>query len=163
MTLRPTTEFDLDWVVRTEHAPEHAELISRWPRARHSATLRDPNCRHLIITDAAGDRLGYTILRGISAEETNLELLRIVVAQPSRGIGRAALRLIKEIAFQELGKHRLWLDVVITNERARALYRSEGFVDEGVMREAALRPSGYVSLLLMSLLEREYFQAPAAG
>jgi diamine N-acetyltransferase len=156
VALRSTTEFDLDWVVRTEHAPENTDLISCWPRARHSAALRDPNIRHLIITDAGGERLGYAILRGIVDDESNLELLRIVVAEPGRGAGRAALRLIKRIAFSELQRHRLWLDVVPTNVRARALYKNEGFTEEGVLREAARRPSGYVPLIVMSMLEAEW-------
>jgi diamine N-acetyltransferase len=156
VALRTTTEFDLDWVVRTEHAAENAELISCWPRARHSAALRDPNIRHLIITDAGGERLGYAILRGLTDDESNLELLRIVVAEPGRGAGRAALRLIKRLVFDELNRHRLWLDVVPTNVRARALYLSEGFAEEGILREAARRPSGYVPLIMMSLLEGEW-------
>jgi diamine N-acetyltransferase len=156
VTLRPTTEFDLDWVVRTEHAPEHAELITCWPRARHSAALRHPHTRHLIILDVGGERAGYAILRGIDEPDQNIELLRIVVAEPGRGIGRASLRAIQRMAFEEFGAHRLWLDVVTTNERARALYLSEGFVEEGTMREAARRPSGFVSLILMSILEQEY-------
>jgi diamine N-acetyltransferase len=156
VALRSTTEFDLDWVVRTEHAPENAELISCWSRARHSAALRDPNIRHLIITDPGGERLGYVILRGLVDDESNLELLRIVIAEPGRGAGRAALRLIKRIAFDELHRHRLWLDVVPTSVRARALYVSEGFAEEGVLREAARRPSGYVPLIVMSILEGDW-------
>jgi diamine N-acetyltransferase len=154
--LRPTTEFDLDWVVRTEHDPAFEPLITRWPRGAHSAALRTPDTRHLVITDAAGERLGYVILRGIGQADSNIELLRLVVAEPGRGIGRSTLRLVKRMAFDELGAHRLWLDVVTTNDAARALYRSEGFVEEGVLREAARRADGFASLVLMSILEQEY-------
>lgn len=154
--LRPTTEFDLDWVVRVEHDPANADFITTWPRARHSALLREPHSRHFVVVDAAGERLGYVILRGIGEPDGCVELLRIVIAEPGRGVGRAVLRLVKQMVFEELDAHRLWLDVVTTNERARALYRSEGFVEEGVLREAARRPSGFVSLVLMSMLEQEY-------
>jgi diamine N-acetyltransferase len=156
ITLRPTTEFDLDWVLRTEHTPENEPLITRWSRAAHSAALRHAGTRHLIIRDAAGDRLGYVILRGIGDPDPNIELLRLVVAEQGRGVGRTALRLIVRMAFDELHAHRLWLDVVTTNTRARELYRSEGFVEEGILREAARRASGYVSLVMMSMLEDEY-------
>jgi diamine N-acetyltransferase len=156
VTLRPTTEFDLDWVVRTEHAPGNAELVTFWARTTHSAALRQPHTRHFIILDDAGERVGYVILRGVGEPDHNIELMRIVVAEPGRGLGRAALRLVKRMAFEQLGAHRLWLDVVTGNGRARALYRSEGFVEEGILREAARRPSGFVSLVLMSILEQEY-------
>jgi diamine N-acetyltransferase len=155
--LRPTTEFDLDWVVRTEHDPDIEAFVTRWTRQRHSAALRDPATRHFTITDATGqDRLGYVILRDVGNVDASIELLRIVVARRGAGIGRAALRLVKRMVFDELGAHRLWLDVVPSHAVARRLYESEGFVQEGIMREAGRRPSGYVSLLLMSILEQEY-------
>jgi diamine N-acetyltransferase len=154
--LRPTTEFDLDWVIRAEHDPVIEPWITRWPRALHSATLRSPDARHLIVADDAGDRLGYVILRGIGNPDSSVELLRIVVAERGRGTGRTVLRLVKRMVFEELGAHRLWLDVVTTNTAARALYRSEGFVEEGVLREAARRADGFASLVLMSMLEHEY-------
>jgi diamine N-acetyltransferase len=156
LMLRPTTEFDLDWVVRTEHDPRFEPFITRWSRQRHSAALRDPGTRHLVITDSSAGRLGYVILRGIGEPDGGIELLRIVVAEPGRGIGRAALRLIKRSAFEELDAHRLWLDVVPSNTAALRLYESEGFVHEGVLREAGRRASGFVSLVLMSILEQEY-------
>jgi diamine N-acetyltransferase len=156
VTLRATTEFDLEWVVRTEHDPVHEPFITRWSRQRHSAALRDPGTRHLIITDSSSRRLGYIILRGVGEPDGGIELLRIVVAEPGQGIGRAALRLIKRIAFDDLDAHRLWLDVVPSNAGALRLYESEGFVREGLMREAGRRGGGFVSLVLMSILEQEY-------
>jgi diamine N-acetyltransferase len=40
------------------------------------------------------------------------------------------------MAFRDLHAHRFWLDVKSLNERALALYRSEGFVEEGRLRES---------------------------
>jgi diamine N-acetyltransferase len=161
---RPTTDADLDWVVRLEHDPVNEPFITRWPRARHAAALQEPATRHLVIAEAGAERsgagedrrLGYIILRGVGEPDRSVELLRIVVAEPGRGIGRAALRLVKQLAFDEYGANRLWLDVVPTNVGARALYAGEGFVEEGVMREAARRAGGFVDLVLMSILEREW-------
>ncbi|GIO83075.1 hypothetical protein J25TS5_00070 [Paenibacillus faecis] len=50
------------------------------------------------------------------------------------------------------------MDVKSKNLRAQALHKPEGFVQEGVLREC-LRDeseSGYDSLYLMSILEKEY-------
>ena len=60
------------------------------------------------------------------------------MTEKGRGHGRAALRLAIELAFEEHGAHRLWLDVKPHNERARALYRSAGFVEEGAAARRAL-------------------------
>jgi diamine N-acetyltransferase len=155
--LRPTTGDDLDWVAAVEHDPRNEPYVTQWPRQRHAAALDEPATRHLIIAGATGgERLGYVIIRGVGEPDGGVELLRVVVAEPGRGTGRAALRLVKRLAFTEYGAHRLWLDVVPGNTGARALYQSEGFVEEGVMREAARRADGFVDLILMSILQQEW-------
>ena len=45
-------------------------------------------------------------------------------------------------------EHRLWLDVMDHNPRARHLYASEGFTHEGTLREALFREGRFVSLHL---------------
>jgi diamine N-acetyltransferase len=42
------------------------------------------------------------------------------------------------------------------NTRALALYRSEGFVEEGRLRDSVKTEDGYDSLVVMSMLESEY-------
>ena len=73
-----------------------------------------------------------------------------------RGHGRAAIRLLAQMAFRDLGAHRFWLDVKARNLRAQALYRSEGFVEEGRLRESVRTGDGYDSLVVMSMLESEH-------
>jgi diamine N-acetyltransferase len=80
----------------------------------------------------------------------------MVVRSKGRGFGRAALRVAKKVAFDDLGAHRLWLDVKTHNARARALYESEGFVVEGVLRESVRTERGFESLTVMSMLLPEF-------
>ena len=47
--------------------------------------------------------------------------------------------------------------------RALALYASEGFVEEGRLRESVRLTEGYDSLVVMSLLDREYEARVALG
>ena len=47
--------------------------------------------------------------------------------------------------------------------RAQALYTSEGFVEEGRLRESVRLADGYESLIVMSLLDREYQARVALG
>ena len=81
---------------------------------------------------------------------------RIVVEPRDQGYGRQAIRLLKRYAFEELGAHRLWLSVKEFNARGRALYVSEGFVEEGMLRECVKGPAAYESALMMAILDREY-------
>ena len=77
-----------------------------------------------------------------------------------RGLGRACVRVLKQLAFRDLGAHRFWLDVKSLNARALRLYASEGFVEEGRLRESVRvgtgETAGWESLVVMSLLDREY-------
>jgi diamine N-acetyltransferase len=66
------------------------------------------------------------------------------------------LRQIIRKVFSEYGAHRLWLDVFDHNVRAQRAYAAAGFRHEGMLREAVYRDGGYHSLMLMSILDREY-------
>ena len=84
-----------------------------------------------------------------------------------QGAGRRCVRLLKQMAFRDLHAHRFWLDVKLLNIRALALYASEGFVEEGRLRESVRinqdGADGYDSLVVMSLLDREYQARVALG
>jgi diamine N-acetyltransferase len=90
------------------------------------------------------------------SKHKSLELKRIVVGKPDQGIGRNLLKAALERAFGEFGAHRLWLDVFETNARARHVYAGVGFQIDGIFREAYCRDGQFHSLLLMSILDREY-------
>ncbi len=157
VAVRATRERDLDWVTRVEAAPENAPFVARWTREQHVRAIDDADVEHLLILAGEdGRRLGYLILTGLTDPNRSIELLRIVVDEKGRGYGRDALRLVKQLAFERWGAHRLWLDVVEHNERARRLYESEGFVVEGTLRDRLLRGEAWASLVVLSMLEDEY-------
>jgi RimJ/RimL family protein N-acetyltransferase len=101
----------------------------------------------------------YLILRGFSEDSGAIELKRIVVAVPERGLGRRVLSEVIRMAFEEFDAHRLFLDVYEDNARARHLYESLGFVYEGTMRDAARRGESHCNLRLMSMLAGEYVRS----
>ena len=154
--LRPTSEGDLDFVLREEGDEKNRPFIGRWPRGRHLEALANEEVEHLIAEDRDGRPVGYAILTGLGDPGRILCLKRLMVAQKGMGYGRAVLRLAKERAFGGLGAHRLWLDVKEGNARARVLYESEGFVVEGVLRDSFWTGEEHESLVVMSILEREY-------
>jgi len=92
----------------------------------------------------------------VGSPHRSIEARRIVVTARGRGLGRATLELVLEHAFTELGGHRVWLDVMIGNARARHVYESAGFVHEGVLRDALLIDGEHRSLAVMSVLEPEW-------
>lgn len=155
LVLRRTTEKDLDFVLAAETAEENRAFVSSNSLDQHTAALYDEDVAHLII-EKDDRRAGYLIIAGLSNEHQSIEFRRIVVTEKGSGIGREVLRLVKRMAFEEFGAHRLWLDVKDYNKRAINLYESEGFVVEGVMRECMKNGDGWESFLLMSMLRHEY-------
>ncbi len=158
LRLRATGPGDLDYVLGAEQHPDNREWLLAWSPAQHRAALADPALRHLL-AEAAGAPVGFAILAGLDSPHRSIECRRVVVTEKGRGLGRALLREVMALAFGELGAHRLWLDTQTRNARALALYESEGFRREGVLRECWRENDAWQSLVVLSLLEGEYRDA----
>jgi diamine N-acetyltransferase len=166
--LRPTMLSDLDFVISVETDAQNLPFITPWERTQHEGAVRFPDFRHFIVE--AGDsyeRAGFVILQGCRNPHGSVELKRIVLQPKGLGLGRECARRLKPMAFRDLRAHRFWLDVKQLNTRALTLYTSEGFVEEGRLRESVRLPDGsahrYDSLVVMSMLDREYEARLAQG
>ena len=87
------------------------------------------------------------ILVGCRNRNLSIELKRMVIQPKGRGLGRACLRLLKKVAFEDLRSHPFGLDVRTSNTSAKRLYDCEGFVEEGRMRDSLRANGGYVSMV----------------
>jgi RimJ/RimL family protein N-acetyltransferase len=155
--MRPARPEDLGYIFRLEHDPANAPFITPWTRRMHQKAMGDRDALQLILESRdPRRRVGFVLLRGLKDGDGTIEVKRIVVESKGAGFGRAAVRLIKKLAFGRLRAHRLWLDVKDFNHRAKRLYASEGFVKEGTLRECIKRKGRYYSLIVMSVLRREY-------
>jgi len=164
LRLRPTMLSDLDFVLSVERDAGNLPFITPWERTQHEGAVRFPDFRHFIVEAGEGTQAtGFVILQGCRSQHRAVELKRIVLQAKGHGLGRACVRLLKQMAFRDLHAHRFWLDVKSKNLRAQQLYESEGFVIEGTLREAVRLTDGYDSLIVMSMLEAEYAGRVAAG
>ena len=168
LRLRPTMLSDLDFVLSVETDTHNLPFITPWERTQHEGAVRFPDFRHFIVeAGMAGERSGFVILQGCRNPQRSVELKRLVLQTKGQGIGRRCVRQLKQMAFRDLKAHRFWLDVKSLNTRALALYASEGFVEEGRLRESVrvmiAGADGYDSLVVMSLLDREYQARVALG
>jgi diamine N-acetyltransferase len=166
MKFRNATQADIAQICALERLPEFRAMVGSWPEDQHMRMLADPDAVYIVAEDQAGRVAGFAILRGLFSEHRQVELKRLVVRTPNQGIGRRLLTEVADRAFGEYSAHRLFLDVFLTNDRARHVYEDFGFCKEGIMRDAIYRDGAYHSLVLMSLLETEYrcrSKAPAHG
>jgi diamine N-acetyltransferase len=156
MKFREASAADIPHICALERIPEFRTMVGSWPEEQHLRMLEDPGVVYIVAEDLEGQIAAFAILQGLGSEHRAIELKRLVVGAPNCGLGR---RLLKEVAgrtFNDHRAHRLVLDVFVTNARARHVYESFGFQQEGVMRDAIYRDGAYHSLVLMSLLESEY-------
>ena len=156
MLLRPAVLTDIAHIVALERTPVAQAFVGQWSEERHYATLSGGDARYFVAETETGGVAAYAILRGLAETSGAIELKRIVVAVPERGLGRRILEELIQITFEDFKAHRLFLDVYEDNARARHLYESLGFVYEGILRDAALRDGTYCDLRLMSILKSEY-------
>ena len=156
MLLRLAVTADIPRIVALERTPGARQFVGQWTEERHRATLAGADARYLVSESDSGALLASVILRGLSEESGAIELKRVVVAEPMRGLGRRVLIDVIRMVFEDFHAHRLFLDVYEDNVRARHLYESLGFVYEGKMRDATRRDETYCDLRLMSMLENEY-------
>jgi RimJ/RimL family protein N-acetyltransferase len=154
LKVRPAVRGDLGFVLALEADPEAAPWITRWSRSRHEQALEEPDEANLLLEEDA-QLVGFALLAGLTSETRSVELRRIVVESKGKGVGRRALGLILDFAFDEIGAHRVWLDVKTHNDRARRAYEAVGFVQEGILRDALRCNGRYESLAVMSMLEVE--------
>jgi ribosomal protein S18 acetylase RimI-like enzyme len=98
--------------------------------------LADPEIATLLV-EIDGQLAGYAQLRSgvpptcVTGEEP-VELWRFYVAQPwqGRGVAQALMREVERYAYLRGGR-TLWLGVWERNERAKAFYHKNGFLDVG--------------------------------
>jgi RimJ/RimL family protein N-acetyltransferase len=155
MILRPASAEDLPFILSLEQKFREMRLLGGNDLDTHQRQLANPDCSYWIVETDAGPA-GFVIFRDIHSKDRNVELQRIAVAEPGRGLGTEVLNAAMDKAFREFGAHRLWLDTYSDNTRAQHVYRSAGFSQEGVMRECKKWGDQYRSLVLMSILESEY-------
>ena len=159
IVLRPTQLTELPFILAVERHPENSPYIGQWSQQQHQTAFSDADAAHLVASYQSRP-VGYVILTGLKSPHRAINLQRIVVTEKGQGYGRQILRSVKAIAFNQLDCHCLWLDVIASNQRAKSLYESEGFVTEGILRDRWKTADGYEPMLMMSLLETEFRAEP---
>jgi RimJ/RimL family protein N-acetyltransferase len=71
-------------------------------------------------------------------------------------LGREAINLLLQYAFQYRNQHKVWLRVNANSKRAINAYRARGFVEEGRQRAHVWSDGRYLDLILMGVLREEW-------
>lgn len=121
--------------------------------------IPDESRYDFIIRNTKNEMIGEAVINEIEEEERSAGF-RICLFKSvdfSKGYGSAAIRLILKFAFETLKLHRVELEVFDYNHRGQRSYEKAGFVKEGVKRDALFFEGEYHNIIMMAILEDEYY------
>jgi diamine N-acetyltransferase len=142
---------------------ESLELIGRVPQSLEQVEKLVEELQKegllLAIQSDTNELLGEVHLCKMEQEHGRAEI-GILLAPEARGqgIGKIAMSLMLDIAFDQLRLHRVYLTTRGMNARAQALYQKIAFTVEGRLREHAYVGGKYHDTILMGILASEWKQ-----
>ncbi|WP_196591342.1 GNAT family N-acetyltransferase [Pectinatus frisingensis] len=158
LQFRQAQKADMDYIMEVEYKPDNAKYVIPYTREVHMQTLNTKDATHLIIeTIDTKQKVGFLMIAGLDNTSKEIEFTRIILDEKGKGYGHETLQMLKSWAFDDLKFHRAWLDCKDYNARALHVYESEGLVREGFIRETILTDGVYENLVILGILDREYF------
>ena len=107
---------------------------------------------HVMVAEIDGRVVGFAGLHVRDGKRRHSAWLGIAVHDEfaGRGAGRRLMESLLELADHWIGLVRVDLEASAGNERAIAMYRDLGFVEEGRQRKAYFADGGYEDAVLMA-------------
>jgi RimJ/RimL family protein N-acetyltransferase len=136
VALRFATTADIPFIMATERRPGYDAHVGRFEEEVHRANLADDSWLYFIGLDNEGIARGFAILQNRNDGDGSEYLRRIAVTDAGAGFGRPFLSALIEWVFTRSDNTRFHLHVRNSNVRARHVYRTLGFVEEGPESES---------------------------
>jgi len=115
---------------------------------------------HFAIADERDEYLGTISLKNINLKNRNAEFaISIRKNAQGKGLGYQAIKTLLNMAFNDFGLERVYLNVLSENERAICLYEKCGFSYEGEFRKHLFLRGEFKTLKWYSILREEYIRS----
>jgi aminoglycoside 6'-N-acetyltransferase len=146
------THEDVEPFLAAVRAKEGGEILAEVGRS-----LREPDAFGVFVIEVDGVRAGTMRFERANRRSRIADLGGLAVHPDFRGrrVADEAARLFQRHLLDELGFHRLQLEVYGFNERALAHAERSGFTREGVRRKAYLRDGAWVDGVLYGLVAED--------
>ncbi|MGX1433866.1 [ribosomal protein S18]-alanine N-acetyltransferase [Cytobacillus horneckiae] len=128
ITFRLMKEQDIDDVLKVEHE----SFSVPWSREAFYNEITKNQFAAYIVIEENGQVIGYSGT-WVVTDEAHVTNVAILPQYRGRKLGEAMMKKLMEIA-SELGAKTMTLEVRVTNEVARKLYRKLGFQDGGIRK-----------------------------
>ncbi|KAI0789763.1 acyl-CoA N-acyltransferase [Abortiporus biennis] len=137
-------------------------VVPRGPNQKQEVrSWFEKNRLHVILEDkASGSYVGFMAIEDQNPKNRDGEFgITIKPEFTNKGYGTEVLRWAIDYAFKGLNLHRLWLKSFGHNERAIHVYKKLGFVEEGRLRKANWVDGRWVDVVIMSILDEEWWDS----
>ncbi|MEC1158571.1 ribosomal protein S18-alanine N-acetyltransferase [Cytobacillus horneckiae] len=128
ITFRLMKEQDIDDVLKVEHE----SFSVPWSREAFYNEITKNQFAAYIVIEENGQVIGYSGT-WVVTDEAHVTNVAILPQYRGRKLGEAMMKKLMEIA-SELGAKTMTLEVRLSNEVARKLYRKLGFQDGGIRK-----------------------------
>lgn len=111
-----------------------------------------------VIDSFTGDVIGHAELNNIDNKNRNARVCRILIGDKqkrNKGFGKAIIKELIRIGFEDLKLHRLDLGVYDFNRQAIKCYKDCGFKIEGLLIENSKVGNEYWSTFNMSIINND--------
>lgn len=144
MQIRPITINDCEQVA----AIEAASFSVPWSLSAFTDTVEKENFRYFV-AEEAGEILGYCGFLFV-LDEAEIPNVCVKASARKRGVGKQMMTVLTEEA-KEIGIATLFLEVRESNVAARTLYKSLGFVEDGIRKNFYEQPVEHAVLMSKAL------------
>ncbi|HEV3157303.1 MAG TPA: GNAT family N-acetyltransferase [Candidatus Baltobacteraceae bacterium] len=153
-SLRLATEEDLPFILSL-HEKEHVRQHLNPPREDVLREIIKSGEVSQYIAELDGTAAGLLVLG--YPESWLMDLRRIIVEHPRKGLGREIMEWTVDHAFREKSVKRISLEVPADNTNARRLYERMGFTLEGAFRQGYFNKDtgAFSNLCIYGLLESD--------
>lgn len=173
--LRPVHEIDVDDILSWVN---DKEIIGNLAAFAGKPLTRDDELAWVKKVRASADERVFTVLEGTTGRylgqvglhqifwRSKVGRAAAIIASRDdmgQGYGSAAIASLLDVAFGELGLHKVWLMVFEKNERSRRTWGRVGFVEEGLLRDEYFHEGAWHNMVRMGLLDREWRPSQSVG
>ncbi len=164
VSLRRATPADVDFLVALVTHEEIEPFLAAVASKSREEILADverseaePDAFGVFVVEVDGERAGTIRFSRANRRSRIADLGGLAVHPDFRGrkVGDETARLVQRHLIDDLGFHRLQLEVYGFNERAMVHATRSGFVREGVRRKAYWRNGEWVDGVLFGLVEED--------
>ncbi|HFU4203433.1 TPA: GNAT family N-acetyltransferase [Streptococcus suis] len=148
---KPSAE--IDRLTESSGTYKKEDVVSYYNRI-----VTDPDRFDFMLIAPDGTFIGESVINEWD-KENNAANFRIVIFDENylgQGLGSWAVKKTRDFAFEQVGLHRLELEVFSFNPRAKRAYEKAGFRLEGIKRDSLKTTDDYADTLIMAILEDEW-------